>query len=120
MSAFGGADSRAYVWHHSAFHHILDHVESAGHWNSKPRRIADVDENPRCTIAKHFPHCGELRATVNPKNNLAHCFRCARNINNIDLMILSGHDFVPAVTILEGWLARIIRVGRTGGRKTMP
>lgn len=50
------------------------------------------------------PHCSELRATVNPKNNLAHCFSCGKNTNNIDLMILQGHDFLPAVTILEGWL----------------
>jgi len=50
------------------------------------------------------PHCGELRATVNPKNNLAHCFSCGKNVNNIDLMMHVGHDFVPAVTILEGWL----------------
>ncbi len=50
------------------------------------------------------PHCSELRATVNPKNNLAHCFACGENINNIDLMLLCGHDFLPAVTILESWL----------------
>jgi DNA primase len=41
---------------------------------------------------------------VNPTNNLAHCFSCGENINNIDLMMLSGHDFLPAVMILEGWL----------------
>ncbi|TWT55952.1 hypothetical protein [Allorhodopirellula solitaria] len=50
------------------------------------------------------PHCKELRATVNPKNNLAHCFCCQKNTNNIDLMLLQGHDFVPAVTILRRWL----------------
>lgn len=50
------------------------------------------------------PHCKELRATVNPKNNLAHCFSCGENTNNIDLMLLAGHDFLPAVKILEGWL----------------
>jgi len=33
------------------------------------------------------PHCGEMRATVNPRNNLAHCFYCNKNINNIDLLI---------------------------------
>ena len=47
------------------------------------------------------PHCNELRATVNPKNNLAHCFCCQRNINNIDLMIELGYDFKQAVKILE-------------------
>lgn len=50
------------------------------------------------------PHCDELRAAVNPKNNLAHCFSCGANTNNIDLMMLSGHDFVPAVSILKNWL----------------
>ena len=50
------------------------------------------------------PHCDELRATVNPKTNLAHCFSCRANTNNIDLMMLCGHDFLPAVTILKGWL----------------
>jgi DNA primase len=50
------------------------------------------------------PRCSELRATVNPKNNLAHCFSCGKNINNIDLMMLRGHDFLPAVQILKGWL----------------
>jgi len=47
-----------------------------------------------------LPRC----ATVNPRNNLAHCFSCGKNINNIDLMMLAGHDFIPAVAILEGWL----------------
>lgn len=55
------------------------------------------------------PHCSELRATVNPKNNLAHCFSCGENINNIDLMVLCGHDFPSAVTILESWLNRYQR-----------
>ncbi|MCO8123235.1 hypothetical protein NHH03_15915 [Stieleria sp. TO1_6] len=41
---------------------------------------------------------------MNPKNNLAHCFSCQQNTNNIDLMLLQGHDFVPAVTILRRWL----------------
>lgn len=50
------------------------------------------------------PRCGELRATVNPKNNLSHCFSCGENYNNIDLLMMQGHDFLPAVSILEGWL----------------
>ena len=50
------------------------------------------------------PTCGELRATVNPKNNLAHCFSCGENFNNIDLMMIQGHDFLSAVDILKGWL----------------
>jgi DNA primase len=50
------------------------------------------------------PECKELRATVNPKNNLAHCFSCKSNFNNIDLMMLQGHEFVSAVEILQNWL----------------
>src|SRR5262245_48910152 len=46
-------------------------------------------------------HCGEMRATVNPRNNLAHCFTCKRNLNNIDLLMLLEYDFVAAVGVLE-------------------
>ena len=52
------------------------------------------------------PHCEEMLATVNPRNNLAHCFGCAVNLNNIDLLRLLGYDFATAVAILEGWLER--------------
>jgi hypothetical protein len=52
------------------------------------------------------PACGELRATVNPRNNLAHCFCCGRNFNNIDLLIALGDDFVSAVEVLEQWLVK--------------
>lgn len=50
------------------------------------------------------PACEELRATVNPRNNLAHCFCCGRNWNNIDVLMALGWDFVPAVDLLEQWL----------------
>lgn len=50
------------------------------------------------------PRCSELRATVNPHNNLAHCFSCGENFNNIDLLMIQGHDFLPAVDMLKGWL----------------
>jgi DNA primase len=50
------------------------------------------------------PRCGEMRATVNPRNNLAHCFCCKQNLNNIDLLITLGYDFRAAVTLLERWL----------------
>src|ERR1700677_2995857 len=52
------------------------------------------------------PRCGEMRATVNPRNDLAHCFACKKNLNNIDLLRLLGYDFQSAVRILEGWLKR--------------
>jgi hypothetical protein len=50
------------------------------------------------------PRCGEMRATVNPRNNLSHCFSCTQNLNNIDLLITLGYDFRRAVAILEDWL----------------
>ena len=50
------------------------------------------------------PRCGELLAAVNPRNNLARCFGCHKNLNNIDLLRQLGHDFLSAVVILERWL----------------
>jgi len=47
------------------------------------------------------PHCNEMRATVNPRNNLAHCFCCKKNLNNIDLLLQLDYDFVSAVALLE-------------------
>lgn len=50
------------------------------------------------------PNCGEMRATVNPRNNLAHCFCCKKNLNNIDLLIELDYDFRSAVALLERFL----------------
>ncbi len=55
------------------------------------------------------PRCSELRATVNPRNNLAHCFSCGENFNNIDLMMIQGHEFLSAVDILKNWLGEYRR-----------
>lgn len=52
------------------------------------------------------PHCREMQAAVNPRNNLAHCFDCQKNLNNIDLLRLLGYDFVSAVAFLESLLER--------------
>jgi DNA primase len=52
------------------------------------------------------PHCGEMQATVNPRNNLAHCFYCQKNLNNIDLLLTVGYDFATAVAVLERLLKR--------------
>ena len=40
------------------------------------------------------------RGHVNPRNNLAHCFGCCKNLNNIDLLLTLGYDFKTAVSIL--------------------
>ena len=47
------------------------------------------------------PGCGDMQATVNPKNNLAHCFCCKKNLNNIDLLISMDYEFLSAVALLE-------------------
>ena len=52
------------------------------------------------------PHCGDMLATVNPRNNLAHCFGCQKNLNNIDLLLTLGYDFKTAVAVLERLLER--------------
>jgi hypothetical protein len=67
-------------------------------------------EGPPSKISEGYfrflcPHCGEMRATVNPKNNLAHCFTCKKNLNNIDLLLTLDYDFLSAVTLLERLLS---------------
>jgi DNA primase len=68
----------------------------------------DGPVSKRCEGVFRFvcPHCGEMQATVNPRNNLAHCFGCSKNLNNIDLLMTLGYDFVSAVAILERLLER--------------
>ena len=66
-------------------------------------------EGPPCKMSEGYfrflcPGCGEMRATVNPRNNLAHCFCCQKNLNNIDLLITLGYDFRSTVALLERWL----------------
>ncbi len=47
-----------------------------------------------------------MQATVNPRNNLAHCFYCRKNLNNVDLLLTVGYDFATAVAVLERLLKR--------------
>lgn len=46
------------------------------------------------------PNCSQMQATVHPKNNLAHCFSCNQNFNNIDLFISRGYQFTESANIL--------------------
>jgi hypothetical protein len=62
------------------------------------------------------PACSEMLATVNPRNNLAHCFACQKNFNNLDLLLALDYDFRSAVALLESWLNRYQT--RRSGRKT--
>ena len=50
------------------------------------------------------PHCGDLNAVLNPRNNLAHCFNCQANINNIDILLALGYRFREAVETLQQYL----------------
>jgi hypothetical protein len=52
------------------------------------------------------PRCGDLNAVLNPRNNLAHCFNCRTNLNNIDLLLALGYRFREAVEVLQQYLRR--------------
>jgi hypothetical protein len=65
------------------------------------------------------PWCGEMLVAVNPRNNLAHCFGCAKNFNNIDLLLALDYDFRSAVAHLEDWLDQY-RSKRSRNRTTDP
>lgn len=52
------------------------------------------------------PLCNEFNAATNPRTNLARCFRCKRNFNPIDLvMVFRQCAFLEAVRYLQ----RLIR-----------
>ena len=45
------------------------------------------------------PICAEFNTAINLKTNLARCFRCEKNFNPIDIiMIVKKIDFVETVT----------------------
>ena len=53
------------------------------------------------------PECSESQTSVNPKTNLARCFRCERNWNPIDFTMDAGRmDFLEAYGFLEEMLPR--------------
>lgn len=48
------------------------------------------------------PACREFHTATNPRTNLARCFRCQRNFNTIDLvMLVERLRFVDAVRLLR-------------------
>jgi DNA primase len=65
------------------------------------------------------PWCGEMLVAVNPRNNLAHCFGCGKNFNNIDLLLTLDYEFRAAVEQLEDWLEQY-RVQRSKRTPTDP
>ena len=53
------------------------------------------------------PECSESETSVNPKTNLARCFRCERNWNPIDFTMVVGRmEFLEAYVYLEEMLPR--------------
>lgn len=51
------------------------------------------------------PLCNEFQTAVNPKTNLSRCFRCEKNFNTIDMvMIWHNTDFVSSVKYLQAIL----------------
>lgn len=54
------------------------------------------------------PICGEYDTATNPKTNLARCFRCERNFNTIDLVMLCEKmNFVQSVEYLKAYHPKI-------------
>jgi len=48
------------------------------------------------------PVCSDFHTATNPRTNLARCFRCERNFNPIDLLIVErGWRFLDAVRFLQ-------------------
>ena len=48
------------------------------------------------------PLCRDFNTATNPRTNLARCFRCRRNFNTIDLvLVVDRSDFLDAVAWLE-------------------
>ncbi len=56
------------------------------------------------------PRCSEFMTACNPKTNLARCFRCERNFNPIDMvMVVKACNFKDAVEFLQGFEQRAAR-----------
>ena len=50
------------------------------------------------------PQCHEFNTAVNPATNLARCFRCEKNFNTIDLvMLITQADFVESIRFLKDY-----------------
>ncbi|MBI4606032.1 MAG: hypothetical protein HY721_29045 [Planctomycetes bacterium] len=67
--------------------------------------IAEILDVPSKISESYFrflcPLCHEFNTATNPRTNLARCFRCQRNFNPIDLVMLLRHaNFTEAVQFL--------------------
>jgi DNA primase len=68
--------------------------------------ISEVLDMPTKVSEGYFrflcPVCNEFVTATNPKTNLARCFRCERNFNPIDLvMVVKSLNFREAVEYLD-------------------
>jgi len=68
--------------------------------------IADLLDLPNKMSEGYFrflcPVCREFVTATNPKTNLARCFRCERNFNPIDMvMVVKQMNFREAVEYLS-------------------
>ena len=54
------------------------------------------------------PICNEFQTATNPKTNLARCFRCERNFNTIDMvMVCQDMNFVETVKFLQTYRKKL-------------
>lgn len=65
-------------------------------------RVLDIPSKTRDGYLRFLcPLCSEFMTACHPKTNLARCFRCERNFNPIDLvMVVKGFCFQEAVHFL--------------------
>lgn len=64
------------------------------------------------------PLCGEFRTATHPKTNLARCFRCEKNFNTIDMVMLCRNlSFVESVEYLKGCLNKSASGGSEAGSR---
>lgn len=67
------------------------------------------------------PLCGEFRTATHPKTNLARCFRCEKNFNTIDMVMLCRNlSFVESVEFLNACRNRIAASGNDGRSRNLP
>lgn len=73
--------------------------------------IGSILKIPSKTVAGVWrflcPLCSEFQTATNPRTNLARCFRCGKNFNAIDLiMIARNKSFIDSVDFLKKVLRR--------------
>jgi DNA primase len=69
---------------------------------TKTIQVLDIPAKTRDGYLRFLcPLCNEFMTACHPKTNLARCFRCERNFNPIDLvMVVKGLCFQEAVQFL--------------------